>query len=103
MELSKTQQEIIDLMRDGWQLGLYIPGLQGSKGGTMYTETNYQTKKALKEAVEAGFRVAYFQPGPFGGNEPTEGTITLEGPHFPAAHKWYAQAQVKGGVVVKVK
>jgi hypothetical protein len=69
----------------------------------MYTEMNYKTKKSLKEAVAAGKRVAYYQPGPFGGNEPDDGTIFLEGPHFPAAHTWYAQATVKDGVIVKVK
>jgi len=69
----------------------------------MYTDTNYKTKKLLKEAVAAGKRVTYYQPGPFGGNEPADGTITLEGPHYPAAHTWYAQATVKDGVIVKVK
>ena len=69
----------------------------------MYTDTNYKTKKALRLAVAAGKRVTYYQPGPFGGNEPDDGTIYLEGPHYPAAHTWYAQATVEGGVIVKVK
>ena len=69
----------------------------------MYTSTNFRSKKALKEAVAAGQRVTYYQPGPFGGNEPQNGTITLEGPHYPEPHKWYAQAEVANGVVVKVK
>jgi hypothetical protein len=69
----------------------------------VYTDTNYKTKKALKEAVAAGKRVTYYQPGPFAGNEPADGTITLEGPHYPAAHSWYAQATVKDSVIVKVK
>lgn len=69
----------------------------------MYTNINFKSKKALKEAVAAGKPISYFQPGPFGGNEPTEGTIYLEGPHYPEAHKWYAQATVKNGLVVKVK
>jgi hypothetical protein len=68
----------------------------------MYTTTNFKTKKALKEAVAAGQQVTYFQPGPFGGNEPKEGTVYFEGPHYPAPHKWYAKATVKNGVVVKV-
>jgi hypothetical protein len=68
----------------------------------MYTEVNYITKKALKEAVATGDRVTYYQPGMFGGNEPTDGTITLEGPHYPAPHTWYAQATVKNGSIVKV-
>ena len=69
----------------------------------MYTDRNFKTKKALKEAVERGERVGYFQPGPFGGNEPREGIITLEGPHFPEPHRWYARAKVKDGVIVSVK
>ena len=69
----------------------------------MYTIKNFKTKKALKEAVAAGERVTYYQPGPFGGNEPQNGTIFLEGPHYPAAHTWYAQATVEDGVIVKVK
>lgn len=69
----------------------------------MYTSENFKTKKALKEAVKAGRRVTVFQPGPFGGNEPTEGTVVLEGPHYPEPHQWYATATLEGGVIVKVK
>jgi len=69
----------------------------------MYTSTNFKTKKALKEAVAAGARITVFQSGPFGGNEPKTGKITLEGPHYPAAHSWYAEAWVENGLVVKVK
>lgn len=69
----------------------------------MYCHTNYKTKKALKEAVLNGVKVTVFQPGPFGGNEPMEGRVFLEGPHYPAPHTWYAQAEIKDGVIVKVK
>lgn len=69
----------------------------------MYTETNFKTKKALKEAVAAGAKIGIFQPGPFGGNEPRDGPVTLEGPHYPAPHSWYAQAEIKDGIIVKVK
>lgn len=69
----------------------------------MYTRQNFKTKKALREAVASGERVTYYQPGPFGGNEPRDGTIYLEGPHYPAAHTWYAEATVKDGVIVKVR
>ena len=31
--------------------------------------------------------VTYFQPGPFGGNEPRDGTIYCEGPHYPQPHR----------------
>jgi hypothetical protein len=69
----------------------------------MYTTKNFKSKKALKEAIAAGQEVTYFQPGPFGGNEVKDGTITLEGPHYPQPHKWYAQAEVQNGLIVKVK
>ena len=68
----------------------------------MYTTYNFRTKKALKEAVANGSKVTYYQPGPFGGNEPMDGTIFLEGPHYPEAHRWYAKATVKDGYIVKV-
>jgi hypothetical protein len=69
----------------------------------MYTSTNFKTKKALKEAVAAGQRVTIYQPGPFGGNEPRNGTVCLEGPHYPAPHTWYASATIENGYVTKVK
>lgn len=69
----------------------------------MYTSKNFKSKKALKEAVAAGESVTIYQPGPFGGNEPREGTVALEGPHYPEPHKWYAQATLKDGKVISVK
>jgi hypothetical protein len=74
----------------------------------MYTSTNFRTKKAVKDAVmlwatKDGPAVTYYQTGPFGGNEPTEGIIYLEGPHFPEPHRWYAQATVEDGKIIKVK
>ena len=68
----------------------------------MYTSKNFKTKKALKEAVANGERVTVFQPGPFGGNEPRDGKVFVEGPHYPEPHKWYAECTLKDGVVVKV-
>jgi hypothetical protein len=67
----------------------------------MYTERNFKTKKALKEAVAGGEEVGTFQPG---GLFPPKrnGTITLEGPHYPESHRWYAQAKVdEDGIIVK--
>ena len=69
----------------------------------MYTVENFKTKKALKEAVARGDRVTYFQPGPFGGNEPKDGDVFCEGPHYPKPHSWYAACIAKDGVIVKVK
>lgn len=65
-----------------------------------YADVNFKTKKALKEAVAAGEEVGIFNPGL--GVAPTDGDASLEGPHFPAPHSWYARVRVANGVVVKV-
>ena len=67
-----------------------------------YTVTNYRTKKALIEDVKAGKQVRVYQPGPFG-PDVADGATCIEGPHYPEPHRWYASAQVKGGVIVSVK
>lgn len=67
----------------------------------MYVSPNFQTKKALKEAVAKGEHVTVYSPGPFPANE--NGTEFVEGPHYPQPHKWYAQVTVKNGVVTAVK
>ena len=98
----------------------------------MYAHKNFRTKKQLKDAVQAWNAyaardplqadadtvegpacfigsepkprpVTYYQPGPFGGNEPKNGTVYIEGPHYPASHAWYAQCEARNGVIVKVK
>src|SRR5688572_15999683 len=97
-----------------------------------YVNPNFKTKKALKEAVAArvafdaltleerglqrlndsqqvgtlmGFssvprEVEVFQPGL--GTVPQNGTISLEGPHFPEPHRWYGTGHMKDGKLVKV-
>lgn len=67
----------------------------------MYTTENYKSRKSLKDAVQAGVRVTLFAPGL--GEPKTNGVETVCGPHFPAAHTWYANVEMKDGVVVKVK
>jgi len=69
----------------------------------MYTTINFKTKKELKEALASGRTITVYQPGPLGGNIPSEGTVTLEGPHYPTPHTWYATAILKEGKVIKVK
>lgn len=74
----------------------------------MYTEQNFKTKKELKEAVKAfnegtGKPVYYYQPNDMGfAPLKTDGTVYLEGPHYPKPHSWYAQAEAKDGVIVKI-
>ena len=69
----------------------------------MYTSINFKNKKALKEAVAAGRKISVYQPGPFGGNEPTNGTVCIEGPHYPEPHRFYCTATLVDGYIVKVK
>ena len=69
----------------------------------MYTDENFKTKKALKEAVATGKRVTVYQPGPFGGNVPDNGKVCVEGPHYPRPHTWYAEVVLEGGLVKSVK
>lgn len=66
-----------------------------------YTVRNFKTKKALKEALAAGERIEVYQPGPLG-PDVKDGRVSLEGPHYPAPHSWYASGQVVGGVLVKL-
>jgi hypothetical protein len=68
----------------------------------MYSNRNFKTKKALKDAVAAGEKIGVHQVGPFGGNEPTNGKVYLEGPWYPEPHRWYATATLQDGVIVKV-
>lgn len=72
----------------------------------MYTHTNYKTKKALKADVAAGVKVTVFQPGPSlsaFGQALKDGVAYLEGPHFPEPHRWYAQIELRDGLVIRVK
>lgn len=90
----------------------------------MYVSHNYKSKKELKidvarynelrvksilvtpeseEYMKLSNRLTVFQPGPFGGEPPYKGRVYLEGPHYPQPHKWYAEAELEGGCIVKVK
>lgn len=37
------------------------------------------------------------------GTVPENGTVHLEGPHYPTPHTWYCQGVMQDGVLVKVK
>jgi hypothetical protein len=67
----------------------------------MYTNINFQSKKALKEAMAKGQRVGIFAPGL--GTPKDDGPEFVEGPHYPEPHKWYAEVTMKNGLIVKVK
>lgn len=66
-----------------------------------YVTPNFKTKKQLKEALASGKYVSVYQPGL--GTVPTNGTIALEGPHYPEPHRWYASGTMKDGKLVSVK
>jgi hypothetical protein len=68
----------------------------------MYVNPDYKSKKDFKAAVESGKKHYPYNPsGMF--PTPENGTGVVEGPHYPKPHKWYAQVEIKDGVVVKVK
>lgn len=67
----------------------------------MYTDINFKTKKALKEALKAGQKITVFQPGPFPAQR--NGSVLVEGPHYPEPHRWYASCLIENGVIVSVK
>jgi hypothetical protein len=66
----------------------------------MYAEGNPKTKKELTDAVAKGDKVAVFSPGLF--PCPSNGPVSIEGPHSPAAHKWYCRAELKDGIIVRI-
>jgi hypothetical protein len=67
----------------------------------MYSNINFKSKKALKEAVASGRRIGIFAPGL--GTPKDNGQEFVEGPHYPEPHTWYAEVTMKDGLIVKVK
>jgi len=67
----------------------------------MYATGNPKTKKQLKEMVASGTPVRAYQPGGmFEGK--TDGEATIEGPHYPQPHRWYARVLLQSGIIIKV-
>lgn len=67
----------------------------------MYTDINFKSKKALKEAVAKGDMVTIHAPGL--GTPKVNGMDFVEGPWYPKPHRWYAEVILKDGIVAKVK
>lgn len=73
-----------------------------------YTDTNFKTKKALKEAVKTSEVTVWSRAASLygmGGNSAKESftkpvKIYLEGPHYPAPHTWYASAMIQNGIIM---
>lgn len=68
-----------------------------------YTEENFKTKKALKEAIAAGKNVRAYNPGLGPDLSNFSGVVCLEGPHYPKAHSWWAEGKMENGKVISVK
>lgn len=66
-----------------------------------YVSPNFRTKRALREALAAGQTVTVYQPAL--GSVPQDGTIDLEGPHYPKPHRWYAIGKMWNGKLISVK
>jgi hypothetical protein len=66
-----------------------------------YVSPNFKTKKALKEALAKGETVEVYEPG--FGSVPRNGTVSLEGPHYPKPHTWYAEGTIVDGKLTKVR
>lgn len=66
-----------------------------------YVSPDYKTKKALREALAADVPVDVYQPGL--GTVPHNGTVSLEGPHYPRPHTWYGTGTMKDGKLVSIK
>ena len=76
----------------------------------MYVTGNPKSKEELRRWLKAGKTPKVFAPGinnlflsSEAGRVPKNGTVTLEGPHFPRPHRWYGVGTIKDGVLISVK
>jgi len=68
----------------------------------MYVSPNFKSKAALKRALASGDKnISCYSPGPF--PCPINGSVAIEGPHYPKPHSWYGTATVVDGYVTAVK
>jgi hypothetical protein len=67
----------------------------------MYTRRNFKTKKAMREAFAAGDKLFVFQPNALV-PPPTSGWVSIEGPHSPKPHTWYARVRIEDSVIVEI-
>ena len=66
-----------------------------------YLTSNPPSKAEAKRRLASGKVLEVFQPGL--GTVPLNGTIAIEGPHYPKPHSWYGIATIKDGIVVAIK
>jgi hypothetical protein len=69
----------------------------------MYAIRNPHTKKEFKMQSLNGAVWDHLTPeGPY--EELTnDGVVTVEGPHYPQPHRWYAQVTLTNGVITDIK
>ena len=67
----------------------------------MYVRPNVKSKAELKRHLKAGKRVTVYANAL--GTIPFDGTVELEGPHYPQHHTWYAMGTMRGGKLVSVR
>lgn len=67
-----------------------------------YVLPNYRTKREFRAAVLCGVEHRPFaRSGTFAIAK--NGWVTVQGPHYPEVHRWYAKCDVKDGVVTRVR
>jgi hypothetical protein len=66
-----------------------------------YTVKNYKTKKELIADFNSGKEIKLKSDRAV--IETSNGTIYLEGPHYPAPHTWYAQAEIVDWKIMRIK
>ncbi len=67
-----------------------------------YINPDFGTKKEFKAALASGKTFRTYNP--LGMFETTQnGSDSVEGPHYPKTHKWYAEVTVQDGIVMSVK
>ena len=63
-----------------------------------YTMKNYKKKSEIKADWLAGKDIGVYQAG---GMFPLQnGEVTIEGPHYPTPHTWYARCYQIGGMMI---
>lgn len=67
----------------------------------MYTTKDYTSKAAIKKDLAAGVKITCYAPGL--GEVPENGTVYLEGPHYPKPHRWYGVGKMENGFLVSIK
>lgn len=60
----------------------------------VYVDPNIKTKKELKERLAKGEEITVFQPNDAFGWKPRKNVVSVEGPHYPKPHSWYAEVEI---------